>query len=159
MMTPLPPNTLATLPFHTYTFEVHVFDTDCYGVMWHGAYLKWLEAARDKTVQTHGVPLQTPNEGWVYPVAEQHLRYRKSAQLRDVVTIDTCITITGPRLNFHQTMLRTAANTQTPEILLEATTTCVVCLADFKPLRRIPAEIQTALAPLLTATVNPEIAV
>lgn len=153
MMTITPPsNSISNLPFHSYTFEVHVFDTDCYGVMWHGAYLKWLEAARDKTVQAHGVALQTPSEGWVYPVAEQHLRYRKSAQLRDVVTIETRVTITGPRLNFHQTLLRTAANGQSSEVLLEATTTCVVCLADFKPLRRVPPEIQTALAPLLGTT-------
>jgi acyl-CoA thioester hydrolase len=144
---------MMTAPPHksSYSFEVHVFDTDCYGVMWHGAYLKWLEAARDKAVADCGVNLQTPNEGWVYPVAEQNLRFRKGGKLRDIITIETQISIQGPRLNFHQTMVRpsSAPNASTTDVLLEALTTCVVCDATtFKPLRRIPTELQHALAPL-----------
>jgi acyl-CoA thioester hydrolase len=133
-----------------YQFEVHVFDTDCYGVMWHGAYLKWLEAARDKAVADCGVNLQTPNEGWVYPVAEQNLRFRKGGRLRDKITIETQISIQGPRLNFHQTMLRSSAiDGSIIETLMEALTTCVVCDATtFKPLRRIPEVLQQALTPI-----------
>ena len=133
-----------------YQFEVHVFDTDCYGVMWHGAYLKWLEAARDKAVADCGINLQTPNEGWVYPVAEQNLRFRKGAKLRDIITIQTQVSIQGPRLKFHQTMVRpSAVETTAEETLLEALTACVVCDAvQFKPLRRIPEALQQALTPL-----------
>ncbi|MCX5919868.1 MAG: thioesterase family protein [Candidatus Melainabacteria bacterium] len=135
-----------------YQFEVHVFDTDGYGVMWHGAYLKWLEAARDKAVADCGIDLQTPNEGWVYPVAEQNLRFRKGAKLRDTVTIYTQVSIQGPRLRFHQTMVRPQAKESAiEETLLETVTTCVVCEATtFKPLRRIPAELQQGLAPIFT---------
>ena len=134
-----------------YQFEVHVFDTDCYGVMWHGSYLKWLEAARDKAVADCGVNLQTPNEGWVYPVAEQNLRFRKGGRLRDKITIETQISIQGPRLNFHQTMVRASAiDSSILETLMETLTTCVVCDATtFKPLRRIPEALQQALTPLL----------
>jgi len=133
-----------------YQFEVHVFDTDCYGVMWHGAYLKWLEAARDKAVVDCGVNLQTPNEGWVYPVAEQNLRFRKGGRLRDKITIETQISIQGPRLNFHQTMVRfSAIDSSKIETLMETLTTCVVCDATtFKPLRRIPEALQQALTPI-----------
>jgi acyl-CoA thioester hydrolase len=134
-----------------YHFEVHVFDTDCYGVMWHGAYLKWLEAARDKAVADCGIDLQTPNEGWVYPVAEQNLRFRKGAKLRDLLTVHTQISIQGPRLKFHQTLVRPSAKEATVnELLLETLTTCVVCDAvNFKPLRRIPAVLQEALTPII----------
>ncbi|MEZ4573432.1 MAG: hypothetical protein R2857_00650 [Vampirovibrionales bacterium] len=42
-------HTTATFtPDQPYSFEydVQIFDTDCYGVIWHGAYVKWLEMGR-----------------------------------------------------------------------------------------------------------------
>lgn len=125
----------------TYAFRVYIHDTDCYGVMWHGAYLKYLEQARDEVMTAVGLPLQIPGQGHVYPVIEQHARFRKSARLHDDVMIHTQVTHRGPRIMFEQHLLRTSDGV----LLYEATTTCVVCDDAMKPLRRVPAEIMQAL--------------
>jgi acyl-CoA thioester hydrolase len=124
-----------------YPFRVYIHDTDCYGVMWHGAYLKYLEQARDEVMKAVNLPLQVPSQGHVYPVIEQHARFKKSAQLHDDVMIYTQVHHRGPRIVFEQRLLRK----EDDALLYEATTTCVVCDATMKPLRRIPEEIRIAL--------------
>lgn len=130
---------------HQLTFKVHIYDTDCYGVMWHGSYHKWLEQARDAMMEAANLPLQLPGEGHVYPVVEQTLRYRKSAKLRDALTIHSSVTFKGPRVIFEQTITRTNSETNEPETVIESATTCTVCDENFKPFRRVPQEIQDAL--------------
>jgi acyl-CoA thioester hydrolase len=132
----------ATTPrVFTYMFRVYIHDTDCYGVMWHGAYLKYLEQARDEVMTDVNLPLQVPGEGHVYPVVEQHARFKKLARLHDDITIHTQVLNRGPRILFEQRLIRTGDDV----LLYEATTTCVVCDGAMKPLRRIPEEIRTAL--------------
>ena len=124
-------------------FKVHIYDTDCYGVMWHGNYLKWLEQARDAVMVEAGLDLQTPNEGYLYPVAEQTVRFRKPAKLRDALEVRTTVEIKGPRLIFSQPVLRLEAD-GSETLIYESTTVCVVCDANFKPFRRIPEAISSA---------------
>ncbi len=125
-------------------FKVHIHDTDCYGVMWHGNYLKWLEQARDAVMVEAGLDLQVPQEGYVYPVAEQQVRFRKPAKLRDVLEIRTTVEVKSPRLIFSQPIFRLDVDGN-ETLIYESTTVCVVCDANFKPFRRIPAEIESAL--------------
>lgn len=125
-------------------FKVHIHDTDCYGVMWHGNYLKWLEQARDAVMVEAGLDLQVPQEGYVYPVVEQQVRFRKPAKLRDVLEIRTTVEVKSPRLIFSQPIFRLKADGR-ETLIYESTTVCVVCDANFKPFRRIPAEIESAL--------------
>ncbi|MFN9690781.1 MAG: acyl-CoA thioesterase [Vampirovibrionales bacterium] len=125
-------------------FKVHIYDTDCYGVMWHGNYLKWLEQARDALMVEAELDLQMPNEGYVYPVAEQTVRFRKPAKLRDTLEVRTSVEIKGPRLIFSQPVFRLEAD-GSETLIYESTTVCVVCDADFKPFRRIPEAISSAL--------------
>jgi acyl-CoA thioester hydrolase len=124
-------------------FKVHIYDTDCYGVMWHGNYLKWLEQARDAVMVEAGLDLQLPQEGYVYPVAEQTVRFRRPAKLRDALEVRTSVEIKGPRLIFSQPVFRLEAD-GSETLIYESTTVCVVCDADFKPFRRIPEAISSA---------------
>ena len=43
------------------TFETRVYysDTDAYGVVWHGAYLRWLEKGRVDLCNDLGIDLVT----------------------------------------------------------------------------------------------------
>ncbi len=125
-------------------FKVHIYDTDCYGVMWHGNYLKWLEQARDAVMVNAGLDLQMPHEGAVYPVCEQQCRFRKPAKLRDTLEIRSTVEIKGPRLIFSQPIYRIEAD-GSDTLIYESTTVCVVCDASFKPYRRVPEDIQRAL--------------
>ena len=129
--------------------QVQIFDTDCYGVMWHGAYAKWLEMARCQMMDALGVAMAMPGEGYVYPVAEQRLRYRRPAKLNDRLEIRTEAAVQGPRIVFTQTV----AHAGSDAAVVEAETVCVVTGADFKPLRRVPAELAEKLARVPTETV------
>ena len=42
---------------HQMDLDVQIFDTDCFGVMWHGAYVKWLELGRVKLMEERGIRL------------------------------------------------------------------------------------------------------
>jgi YbgC/YbaW family acyl-CoA thioester hydrolase len=124
---------------------------DAYGVMWHGHYLRYLEIARDEAALAAGVPLQIPNEGYVYPIAEQHLRFKQPARLRDTLEMHTHAVLKGPRLVFSQSLYR-VNTTEPPVLLLEAETHCVVCETtangSFKPVRRFEPHFIEALARL-----------
>ena len=141
-MTPsTPAQTLQLL--HTLDLDVNIFDTDCYGVMWHGAYTKWMEMGRVKLFESQGVVLSKPNdpEGFIYPVVEQNLRYRTSAPYGDKLTLSTRLAVDGYKLIFHQNFRSHA----TDKITLEATTTVVVVDANWKVQRRLPSKLTEVL--------------
>lgn len=128
------PNTLQ-LP-HTLELDVNVFDTDCYGVMWHGAYTKWLEMGRVKLMQAQGYTFSKPGdpEGLIFPVVEQNLKYRRPAPYGDQLTLTTQVALQGYKLIFTQSF----RSHQTDQITLEATTTVVTVDAQWKLQRRLP---------------------
>lgn len=118
------------------TLAVQIFDTDCFGVVWHGAYTKWLEMGRVEFLRSRGIALSKPGdrEGLVYPVVEQHFRFRAPARFGDTLTLTTQARLEGSRLIFTQTC-RTDAGVTT----LETTTVnAVVDGATWRPLRRLP---------------------
>ena len=77
-----------------YTQEIRILysDTDSYGVVWHGAYTKWFEAARVGLVEDLGLPLEElENSGIVFPVVEMNIRYKSSAKMNERIVIKTKI--------------------------------------------------------------------
>lgn len=124
---------------YRFNFDVHIFDTDCFGVMWHGAYTKWLEMGRVNLFKSVGVPVTGPDaeEGFIFPVVEQTFRYRAPARYGDILTLTTRATPSGHKLIFHQE----CRNLQSDKVTMEATTTIVLVDRSWKPARRIPAEI------------------
>ena len=126
-----------------YTTQVTIPDTDCYGVAWHGSYTRWLEAGRVDWFAQQGYVLPGPphtlaegEDPLVFPVIEQHLRFKAPARLWDDLTIVTQVHVDGRRLVFPQQVLKGDA------VLMEATTTCVVINGTtWKPYRQIPEAI------------------
>jgi acyl-CoA thioester hydrolase len=141
MSTNAPPSTLQFL--HTLELDVQVFDTDCFGVMWHGAYTKWLEMGRVQLLESRSLKLSLPNDpqGFIYPVVEQNLKYRTPAKYQDRLTLTTRLAVDGYKLVFYQNF----RSHTTDKITLEAVTTVVVLDAEWKLQRRLPAAITDAL--------------
>jgi acyl-CoA thioester hydrolase len=136
-------------PVHTaepFTFTVHIFDTDCYGVVWHGAYTKWLEMARVALCEQLGIPMQKPDvdaTAWLFPVTDQVFRFVTPATLDDALAINTTLEVKGVRLVFSQVITQQA----TEAIVLNVTTTCVVVDENWQLQRRLPADLAHKLTP------------
>lgn len=132
-----PAQTLQLL--HTLDLDVNIFDTDCFGVMWHGAYTKWMEMGRVKLFESQGLFLSMPNdpEGYIYPVVEQNMKYKTSAKYGDKLTMSTRLSVEGYKLLFHQSF----RSHNTDKVTLEALTTVVVLDANWKLQRRLPQAI------------------
>ena len=82
-----------------YTQEIRILysDTDSYGVVWHGAYTKWFEAARVGLVEQIGLELEElENSGIVFPVVEMNIRYKSSAKMNERIVIKTKISELKP---------------------------------------------------------------
>ncbi len=83
-----------------YIQEVRVLygDTDAYGVVWHGAYTKWFEAARVEAVEKSlGLNLgELEAEGILFPVVEMNIRYKSSAKINEKIIIKTHISDVKP---------------------------------------------------------------
>lgn len=82
-----------------YTQEIRILysDTDSYGVVWHGAYTKWFEAARVGLVEELGLELEAlENSGIVFPVVEMNIRYKSSAKMNERIVIKTNISELKP---------------------------------------------------------------
>ena len=82
-----------------YTQEIRILysDTDSYGVVWHGAYTKWFEAARVGLVEELGLELEAlENSGIVFPVVEMNIRYKSSAKMNERIVIKTKVSELKP---------------------------------------------------------------
>lgn len=130
--------------FHTLELDVQIFDTDCFGVMWHGAYIKWLEMGRVRLLESMGVSLSRPGEpgGFIYPVVEQSLKFKAKAPYGEPLLLTTRVAVEGFRLMFEQTVQSRADQ----RVMLEALTTVLVLDADWKVQRRLPAFLRNALS-------------
>lgn len=77
---------------HEFEQKVYYSDTDAYGVVWHGSYLRWLEMGRVELCEMMGhtlIELQAQNIA--LPVVNINVRYKSSAKLNDEMIIQTSI--------------------------------------------------------------------
>lgn len=137
---------------HTMALDVQIFDTDCFGVMWHGSYLKWMEMGRAKLLEDLGITIALPGEanGHIYPVAEQSLKFKNRAPYREPLILTTRLEVESFKLLFYQTF-RSANDDR---VTLDAVTTVLVLDGDWKIQRRLPDFLQQALAKGLSASLT-----
>lgn len=125
-----------------YTQEIRILysDTDSYGVVWHGAYTKWFEAARVGLVENLGLPLEELEEnGTVFPVVEMNIRYKSSARMNERIIIKTNIAEVKPlSVTFEHKVYE--KNTNTLRVIAH-TTIVVIDAKTGKMYRRIPEEL------------------
>ena len=76
---------------HIQEIRILYSDTDAYGVVWHGAYTKWFEAARVEFIESLGIDVKKLEETIVFPVVEMNIRYKSSAKLNDRIIIKTSL--------------------------------------------------------------------
>jgi acyl-CoA thioester hydrolase len=122
-----------------HTFEQRVFyaDTDSYGVVWHGSYLRWMEMGRVYWTEAVGfnLPDLKENHDVVIPVAGVNIKYKMSAKVDDVIVVETELkSYNGLAAVFKQII----KNKYTNKVYTEAEVTIVAVNRDGKLYRRMP---------------------
>ncbi|HEY9845343.1 MAG TPA: thioesterase family protein [Candidatus Caenarcaniphilales bacterium] len=85
-----------------YPVRVQPHHTDYAGVVWHGSYVAWLEAARVECLRAVGVEFaDLVASGCDLPVVELSLRYHRSLRMGMAAVIKTRMAeVTGVRLHW-----------------------------------------------------------
>lgn len=86
-------------------YKVQYADTDAYGVVWHGTYLRWMEAGRVEWLFDNGVRIDelARDFGIVMPVVDINIKYKFPAKLMNNVVLTTRIKdFTNTSVTFEQ---------------------------------------------------------
>ena len=125
---------------HAFNTKVFYSDTDAYGVVWHGSYLRWLEMGRVLLCEKANIKLsQLDKEDIVLPVAELNIKYKNSAKLDDEIIIETNIIDKG---RFYVTFQQFVKNEKTNKTYIEALVKVVAIHKDGKLYRSLPEQIE-----------------
>lgn len=121
-----------------YIFEQKVYysDTDAYGVVWHGSYLRWLEMGRIELCEKMGHNLlDLQAQDIALPVVNMNIKYKSSAKLDDDMIIETSIQkYTSLAVTFNQKIL----NKKTGKTFVEALVDVVAIDNNGKLYRKMP---------------------
>ena len=122
---------------HTFEQKVFYSDTDAYGVVWHGSYLRWLEMGRVLWCEQAGYNLiDLKEQDIVLPVTNLNVRYKKSARLNDELIIETSIVKFN---NLSVTFKQTIKSKETNITYIEAEVDVVAISNEGKLYRRMPS--------------------
>ena len=126
-------------------FETKIYyaDTDAYGVVWHGAYLRWMEKGRCDFSETLGFNLaELVKQDIALPVASMNVKFKASARLNDVLIVETWISKLTPLcVTFSQKI----TNKDTGMVYILADFDVVAVNNDGKLYRRIPEQLRVKL--------------
>jgi acyl-CoA thioester hydrolase len=126
--------------------RVYWEDTDAGGVVYHAAYLRFIERARSEWLRACGVEQQRLREqhGILFVVAEMQVRFRAPARLDDELCAQvTAFTRRSASMSFAQCILRPADGA----LLIEADVRAAcIDAASYKP-RRIPDSLLSEFVP------------
>ena len=119
-------------------FETNIYyaDTDAYGVVWHGAYLRWMEKGRCDFCEELGFNLvELVKQDIALPVANMNVKFKASAKLNDVLVVETWISKLTP---FSVTFSQLIKNKETEKVYILADFDIVAVNNEGKLYRRIP---------------------
>lgn len=127
---------------HSFKQQVCYCDTDAFGVVWHGSYLRWLEMGRIGFCDDMGLNLiDLQNQDIVMPVTNINVRYKASAKAYDNLVIKTVISkITPLSVTFEQTI----TNAETGVLYIQAAVDVVAVNNAGKLYRRFPDIVKNA---------------
>ena len=124
---------------HAFNTQVFYSDTDAYGVVWHGSYLRWLEMGRVLLCEQAGYKLsELEAQDIVLPVAEINIKYKNSAKLEDEIKVETCVVDQG---RFYITFQQTITNEKLNKTYIEATVKVVAINKSGKLYRSLPEQV------------------
>ena len=117
--------------------------TDHAGVMWHGAYVGWLEEARVEALATAGLEYAVMADlGMEMPVVSLQLRYRRALRHGDCVTLESrCLPPSGVRWSWRCSLLLQH------QVMAEAEVDLVL-LQHGRVLRKVPPSVAEAMQAL-----------
>lgn len=121
---------------HEFEQKVYYSDTDAYGVVWHGSYLRWLEMGRVELCEKMGhnlIELQSQNI--TLPVVNLNVKYKSSARLNDEIVVKTCIEKFTP---LSVTFKQEIKNKTTQKVFVEAFVEIVAIENSGKLYRKMP---------------------
>lgn len=127
---------------HIFEEKVYYADTDAYGVVWHGTYLRWLEKGRVLFCEKLGLNLSELTKNDIaLPVATINVKYKASARLDDEIVISTKVTKKTPlAITFTQTI----TDKNTGKVFIVAEIVIVAISNAGKLYRRLPEVITNA---------------
>lgn len=128
---------------HTFEQKVFYSDTDAYGVVWHGSYLRWLEMGRVELCDMMGLNVTDlmQNHDVVLPVVNMNVKYKSSAKLEDWMIIETEISdFKGFTVTFKQSI----KSKETGKTFIEAEFVVVAINNEGKLYRKMPEIIANA---------------
>ncbi|MEI8377916.1 MAG: thioesterase family protein [bacterium] len=136
---------------HSFEEKIYYADTDCYGVVWHGAYVKWVERSRTEFCNMF-LDIETiEKNGTIFPVVELNLRYKASAKLFDFIVVETTLSeIKKTSLTFETKI----SDKNTEKVFVIATSTLVTTNFEGKLNRQIPENIYKKLEELKFQTTS-----
>lgn len=71
---------------------VRFCEVDSYGVAWHGHYVAWMEVGRNELAGQFGLAVdQIAQAGFLAPVIEMELKYRRPARFNEQIKILTTV--------------------------------------------------------------------
>ena len=76
-----PPDTSAIVNYHTEPTRIPFRDVDGWGLVWHGHYFSYVDAARVALLKMFAIPLQRISTPWLRD-ADRALRYRDQVAFR-----------------------------------------------------------------------------
>ena len=134
---------------HTFEQKVYYSDTDAYGVVWHGSYLRWLEMGRVEYCEDLGLNLiKLEKQDIVMPVTNMNIRYKASGRLNDIVVVDTWIKkITPVTVVFEQTI----KNKDSGKLFIQAEFEVVAIRNNGSLHRRMPEVLKNAFEKVLSS--------
>ena len=116
--------------------KVYYSDTDAYGVVWHGSYLRWLEKGRVLFCEDLGLNLgDLSKQDIVLPVTSMNIKYKASAKLNDDISVSTKIVKRTP---LSVTFLQTVNDAETGRLFVQAEVDIVAISNAGKLYRRLP---------------------
>ena len=124
---------------HAFRQKVYYSDTDSYGVVWHGSYLRWLEMGRVDLCASIGHTVsEFEKQNIVLPVAEINLKYKASAKLDDIILINTeVVEKSRCSITFHQTI----TDEKQEKVYIDATVKVVAIDKNGKLYRSLPEQL------------------
>lgn len=127
-----------------YLVRVQPHHTDYAGVVWHGAYLAWMEEARVECLRSLGVEfVDWVNLGFDLPVVDLSLHYHRPLRMGMEACVKTRLEKTsGVRLNWRYEIQAL----ENQEVCVTGQVTLVpVDMNKGKIMRRLPPDIQREL--------------
>ncbi len=102
------------LPFeHQSTLRVRYAETDRMGIVWHGNYVQYFEAARTEALRACGASYRAMEEqGVMMPVVEIGVSYHRPAYYDDLLTVNVRLEKPpGARMRFEYVLYNEAGKT------------------------------------------------